>query len=407
MSTDNEPSDANKAMGLTTQAKQDVQATGRAIGPSWGELLDLSKEVEQEHQDKIISTVAAEDLAAKAKVKAKAKAGASRVSMTGGVSMTGTIAMIGAPVNQKAAKAGARRASRDSSAQGSSIRVVLRSAQDEANTRAKTILEPSKVQRESMNSTAPGGGEMRKEREEEDTTETMSSSADSNNASTNNQQENQAIKTSVVVGEGIYNATAAPVVAELAPRQDDMKEILRIGIAAQLSKEVADQLEAEKQKQVIVEAGKVKERRERTICGITRSKTCWIIYIIILLVVVIVTVVGATVAVASDVRGSDNGSSGDRTTIAGIGGDGTIPTNAQVQLEQQPSEPPIQKSAVPVVSNTTNAPSMLEDVVTAPSTQAPTLAPITPSPAQVIFPVPTIAPTPIPRQTFRVRGRKE
>ena len=116
-----------------------------------------------------------------------------------------------------------------------------------------------------------------------------------------------------------------------------------------------------------------KERGE-TICGITRSKKCWIIFIVNFLLIVAIAVVGAIMVAGSGGGDSDKVSPRDRAIVGGVSGDDTsfTPTNTPVQLEQ-PSSAPIQMSAAPVVStSTTNAPST-EDVVTAPTTQAPTL----------------------------------
>jgi hypothetical protein len=199
--------------------------------------------------------------------------------------------------------------------------------------------------------------------------------------------------------DGVYDAISAPVVAELAPRQDDVAELLRIGIAAQLAKEVADQLQAERQKQVIVDAVQVEKPQESTCCGMTRSKPCRIIFIVIFLLVVVV-VVGAVVGTFLTLGGDDdNGSLEVRAIVGPVGGDNNTPTNTPVQVEQ-PSSGPISTLAAPtsapITSNPTQAPFLGSTPLSSP-TYLPTPEP-TPAPTSHSTNSPTRAPTAFPTQ---------
>jgi hypothetical protein len=416
MTTANKDDDDKDVPKRPSQAEQDAQTKARATGggqhdrlPSYIDVEELLKLTEEQvDEDKIISTVEA-DQAVKSKARARAPL----------ASAVGAVAMSGAPEDEKA-KAGARGASGPST-RGSSIRII-RSAEAKARARARAALVPSRMEREAMNDAASGGGEvslvrMKEEADAEETTEPKKSADDN----VENQDENnlasvapgaqavggltteeesfdQLSKPPEVV-EGVYDAISAPVVAELAPTTDDVAHQLRANLAAQLSKEVADQLQAERQKQIIVQA--VRVERPENICGITRSKKCWMIFIGVLLMVIVV-VLGAAVAASSGGGGGDVNGVSEERSIGGAGNDATTPSNAPAQVEEPSSSAPISTSttAAPVVSTTTNAP--VEIVVTeptsteAPTSAPPTSAPITSSPTHAPFPGSTPAPTPLP-----------
>jgi hypothetical protein len=273
---------------------------------------------------------------------------------------------LGSPEDGKASREAARVAARVD-------RINSRSAESdadvEAKARARTYLVPSRMERgESMNSRASGSGAMSlmsnndEEKAEEETTETKPAVYNKNHA--DNQQDDsylapvapgaqsiggfskvereslyQVAKAPEVVHD-VFDPIATPVIAELAPGQDEVAELLRIGIAAQLSKEVADQLQAERQKTVIVDAVQVEKTEESTCCGMTRSKPCCIIFIVIFLLVV-VGVVGAIVGIVMALGGDDdNGSSEERAVAAPTSAPITSNPSAFLRMTQRPTPSP-------------------------------------------------------------------
>jgi hypothetical protein len=129
----------------------------------------------------------------------------------------------------------------------------------------------------------------------------------------------------------------------MADGTDHGAELLPSIIAAQLSTEVADQIQAEQQKQVIVEALQIEGREEKG--GITGSKICWSIFIGVLMLVVVGVVGAALIAASLGGGATDNGGSEERPIT------GTTLTSTPPLM--QSSKAPISTFAAPMEVSTT------------------------------------------------------